>query len=76
MAKESDSGAAELTLGGLGIELVVLQCLQDHEHMHQMLLARFREDEDVVAIDFHNAPQHGRGRASLPWAHQPGQVEG
>jgi hypothetical protein len=45
-----------------GEELVVAQRLEHHPHVHKVLLARLGEDEDVVAVDLDEAPEHGRGR--------------
>ena len=78
VAEEADGGAAELAFGRLGVELVVPQRLQDHAHVHQVLLARFREDKDVITVDFHEAPQHGLGRTGGPsrGPRPTGRVEG
>ena len=40
---------------------MVPQRFEDHADVHEVLLARFGEDEDVVAVDLYEAPQHGRG---------------
>ena len=65
MAKESDGGAAEVALGRLGVELMVAQRLKYHPYMRDVLLTGLGEDEDVVAVHLHEAPEHRRAGA---WA--------
>ena len=55
MAEEADGGAGELALRRLGVELVVPQSLEHHAHVHEVLLARLGEGEDVIAEDLNEA---------------------
>ena len=58
MAEESDGGAAELALRRLGVELVVPQSLEHHAHVHEVLLARLGEDENVITVYLNETPEH------------------
>ena len=61
MAEEADRGAIELTFGRLGVELEVLQRLEHHPDLHQMLIAGLGENEDIVAVHLHKTTQHRLG---------------
>jgi hypothetical protein len=45
---------------------VVAQRLEHHPHVHEVLLARLGEDEDVVAVDLDEARNHDRGGCGQP----------
>ncbi len=60
MAEEADGGAAKLILGRLGLELVVQQRLEHYVHVHEVLLACLRKDQDVIAVHLNEALEHGR----------------
>ena len=63
MAEEAHGGAAELALRPLGVELVVPNGFKHHAHMRQVLVTGLGDDQDVIAIDLNEAPQHQRARA-------------
>ena len=58
VAEEADGGAAKLALRRLGVELVVPQRLEHHAHVHEVLLARLGEDENVITVYLNEAPKH------------------
>ena len=60
MAQEADGGTPKQALGGLGVELVVTEGLEDHADMREVLLAGLGEDKDVVAVYLDEAAEHGR----------------
>jgi len=81
VAEEADGGAAKLALRRLGVELVVPQRLEHHAHVHEVLLARLGEDENVITVSASTAPPCCHldfffavsfcGYVNIPWSRVP-----